>query len=186
MYDRSKCVGASDAVHIAAGNWAELYDQKTSSEPFKPSLPARIGQACEALNREWFTQETGIHVRWHDEWHDTPIKHPDHEWYTYLPDGIVDEHQLHIPWEGKAINGMWQPHLLIKKYTPQLLHQMRVVSAPYAYLSVIYLNTKWDHYRIDYDDAAADALFEKEELFNFHLQRGIRPPEFKGKRKGWV
>ena len=186
MYDRSKCVGASDAVHIAKGDWAELYDRKQSTTPPEYGLAARIGLACEALNREWFTQETGIEVAYEDDWEEGfPLQlSPNYEWYKYLPDGLVEDYK--IPWEGKAINMMWQPHLLIKKYTPQLLHQMRVMAAPYAYLSVIYLNTKWEHYKIMYDPIAADSLFEKEKLFHWHLTEQIRPPQYLGKRKGWI
>ena len=196
MYDRSKTIGASDAVHIAAGDWAALYDRKTSSDAPSYSLPARIGKACEALNREWFTQETGIPVIYDEIWDKgTPVTHPDYEWMKYLPDGLVDsdpakllEHppSFEIPWEGKAINGMWRPHLLIKKYTPQLLHQMRVMDAPFAYLSVLYLNTRWEFYQVEWDEPAADALLEKELAFLWHLQKGIRPPEYKGKRVGWI
>ena len=187
MYDRSKSIGASDAVHIAKGDWAELYDRKTTpSDGLRSSLPALIGHACEAVNRQWFEQEAAIPVQYESIWGSEPIVHPEYEWMKYLPDGLVMDDHHFIPWEGKAINMMWQPHLLIKKYTPQLLHQMRVMNAPYAYLSVLYLNTKWDYYRIDYDEPAADALLDMEKQFLWHLEQGIRPPEYKGKRKGWV
>lgn len=195
MYDRSKSIGASDAVLIAAGQWAELYDRKnTPPDALSYPLPARIGHACEAVNREWFEQETGIHVVFEEVWdvdQAEPIEHAEYPWMKYLPDGVVD-HKLDsgaevvVPWEGKAVNGMWQPHLLIKKYTPQLLHQMRVIAAPFAYLSVLYLNTKWDYYKIEWDEPAADELLEQEKQFMWHLENEVRPPEFKGKRKGWI
>ena len=186
MYDRSKTIGASDAVLIAAGQWAELYDRKTSPDAPSYPLPARIGHACEAVNREWFEQETNIRVDWLPEWQSKPITSEIYPWMKYLPDGLVEEDGLVVPWEGKAVNQMWQPHLLINKYTPQLLHQMRVMNAPFAYLSVLYLNTKWDYYKIEWDEPAADALLEQEKLFLWHLEEGIRPPEYKGKRKGWI
>lgn len=193
MYDRSKSIGASDAVLIHEGKWAELYDRKTSSEPFTAPLPARIGHALEELNRDIFVEETKIPIEWRDEWRDTPITHVDYPWMKYLPDGMVglldpetDEITQYVPWEGKAVNMMWKPANLIKKYTPQLLHQMRVMNAPFAYFSVLYLNNKWERYIITYDEPAADELLEQEKLFMFMLERGIRPPEFQGKRKGWV
>lgn len=186
MYDRSKSIGASDAVLIAAGQWAELYDRKTSPDALSYSLPARIGHACEAVNRRWFERERSISVEYEEIWQTEPITHPDYEWMKYLPDGLVMDDHHFIPWEGKAVNMMWQPHLLVKKYTPQLLHQMRVIAAPFAYLSVLYLNTKWDYYKIEWDEPAADELLEQEKQFMWHLENEVRPPEYKGKRKGWV
>jgi hypothetical protein len=188
MYDRSKSIGASDAVPISVGDWASLYDRKTSPDAPEYGLAARIGLELEALNREWFMRETGIQLvnsleTPKDYWEHASQGYP---WYRYSPDGLIQDEAFLIPWEAKAINGMWQPPLLIKKYTPQLLHQMRVMGAPYAYLSVIYLNTKWEYYKIEYDEPAADALFEKEKLFYWHLEKGIRPPEYKGKRAGWI
>ena len=68
MYDRSKSVGASDAVHIQAGQWAELFDRKQSSDAPDYGLPAELGHLLEPFNLELFERETGREVFVDDNW----------------------------------------------------------------------------------------------------------------------
>ena len=193
MYDRSKTIGASDAVHIQAGNWAELYDRKTSPDAPDYGLAAELGHVLEPFNLELFTRETGIEVLTDARWQHDPMRLGDSnglEWCTYLPDGLCDSkdsdefHTMVIPVEAKCINMMWQPANLLAKYMPQLQHAMRVMGAPYCYFSVLYLNTKYEVTKIDYDPPYDDALFEKEKLFQWMLETGTRPPEKKGRK--WI
>jgi hypothetical protein len=186
MYDRSKSIGASDAVMIAAGEWAQLFDRKTLSDAAQAPLAAAIGHATEALNRELFEAETKLDVAYDPDWENCPFEHEKYPWMRYTPDGIIETLEAPIPFEAKAVNMMWKPENLVAKYKPQLLHQMIVLDAPYAYLSVIYLNTRFEIYKVDFDSPAAHHLIEQEELFMFMLERGIRPPEYQGKRKGWT
>lgn len=186
MYDRHMTVGASDAVHIQKGDWAQLWDLKQLASRPEPGLEARIGYACERINREIFSEQTGLHLTYSLVWDENPFTLPGSDWYTLIPDALIIQNNLRIPFEGKAIHCMWQPHLLRKKYMPQLQHAMRVMEAPYCYFSVIYLNTKWEFDKISYDEPYADALFEKEKLFYWFLKEKQRPPEWAGKRKGWI
>jgi hypothetical protein len=191
MYDRSKSVGASDAVMIQSGEWASLFDRKTSQAAPDYPLPAELGHILEPFNLELFERDTGIEPLVDPKWQLNPMRLEGFEWCTYLPDGLVDtgEHEdvfdYRIPIEAKCINMMWKPELLLKKYMPQLQHAMRVMQAPFCYFSVIYLNTKYEWTKVHYDEPYDEALFEKEKLFHFMLERGIRPPEYLGKRKGW-
>jgi predicted phage-related endonuclease len=184
MYDRSKCVGASDAVHIQAGNWAELFDRKTSPDLSSYPLPAELGHILEPFNLELFERDTGIEPLVDPKWQLDPMRLDGFEWCTYLPDGLADTGSIIAPIEAKAVNMMWKPENLLKKYMPQLQHAMRVMQAPYCYFSVLYLNTKYEWTKVMYDEPYDDALFEKEKLFYFMLERGIRPPEKKGRT--WV
>lgn len=196
MYDRSKSIGASDAVHIWAGEWAMLFDRKTSSDAPSYPLPAAIGHALEDLNRELFMEDTGRDILVRDDWQQNPLRHHKNEWCAYLPDGLLqpaeddgelaESDEFFIPFEAKAVNMMWKPHNLLDKYRPQLMHAMRVTGAPYAIFSVIYLNTKYEWTKVAYDEPFDLELQEQEELFLFMLERGIRPPEYQGKRKGWT
>jgi len=196
MYDRSKSIGASDAVHIWAGQWAELFDRKTSPDAPSYPLPAAIGHALEPLNRELFMEDTGRDMLVRDDWQNDPLRLADKPWCTYLPDGLlqqaeddnlsIDRDEFFIPFEAKAVNMMWKPHNLLDKYRPQLMHAMRVTKSPYAIFSVIYLNTKYEWTRVEYDEPFDLELQEMEETFMFMLERGIRPPEYQGKRKGWT
>ena len=190
MYDRSKTVGASDAVQIQSGEWARLFDRKQSSDEAQYSLAAEIGHRLEAFNLELFEDDTDIHVEIREAWQLEPFFIADNSWCTYLPDGLIDpntNHEFHkfsIPIEAKCINMMWNPINLLTKYMPQLQHAMRVMGAPYCYFSVIYLNIKYEWIKVEYDLPYDDALFEKEKLFQWFLETGTRPPEYLGKRKG--
>lgn len=186
MYDRSKTIGASDAVHIWAGEWAALFDRKTSSDAADYPLPAQIGHALEPLNRTLFMQETSLQIQYDEAWAMNPMTHEKHDWIRYLPDGLVTTEGMTIPFEAKAVNMMWKPENLLAKYMPQLQHAMYVTHAPMCYFSVIYLNTRYELTTVEFDPIFMDELLEKEELFYFMLERGIRPPEFQGKRKGWT
>lgn len=194
MYDRSKTIGASDAVHIQAGKWAELYDRKTSSDAPDYGLPAELGHRLEAFNLELFERDTGREIHVDDNWGSDPLRLADEYWCTYLPDGLLNplpdecltitDDEYFIPFEAKAVNMMWRPENLLKKYMPQLQHAMRVMKAPHAIFSVIYLNTRYEWIKVDYDPPYDDALFEKEKLFQWFLETGKRPPEKKGRK--WV
>lgn len=201
MYDRSKSVGASDAVHIQAGQWAELFDRKQSSDSPDYGLPAELGHLLEPFNLELFERDTGREVFVDDDWGSNPLRLAEYPWCTYLPDGLIqrtDEETLaildtsphprvdefFIPFEAKCINMMWKPENLLKKYMPQLQHAMRITRSPYCIFSVIYLNTRYEWTKIPYDPPYDDALFEKEKLFHWFLETGKRPPQKKGRK--WI
>jgi len=194
MYDRSKTIGASDAVHIAAGQWAELYDRKTHPEPPDYGLAAELGKRLEPFNLELFEDDTGREVFVDDNWGSDPLRLVEYPWCTYLPDGLlcqeeddnitIHDDEFFIPLEAKCINMMWNPANLLRKYMPQLQHAMRITRSPYAIFSVIYLNTKYEWIKVNYDEPYDDALFEKENLFQWFLEQGVRPPEKKGRK--WV
>ena len=182
MYDRSKTIGASDAVHIYAGNWAELYDRKQSQEPPEWFLAAEIGKELESFNLRLFERETGLELLINPNWQDNPIQDRKDHWMKFLPDAIVDQPGAQIPVEAKCVNFMWKSENLLTKYMPQLQHAMRVMGAPYCWFSALYLNTRYELTKIEYDPIYDNDLREQEELFLWYLLRGKRPP-FKKRRK---
>ncbi len=189
MYDRAMSIGASDAVHIQAGKWAECYDWKQGTDSDDWPLAAEIGKRLEGFNLELFAQETGSQVHIDPKWRDNPIIHSLDDWCTYTPDGLTYADELaddmtaepRIPVECKAINMMWKPANLLAKYMPQLQHAMRVMGAPYCWFSVIYLNTRHKVTKVMYDPPYDLALFEKEKLFYWFLEQQQRPPQKKGR-----
>jgi len=208
MYDRRTKIGASDAVHIANGEWQALYDAKQAATPPQMGLAAQIGKQLEKFHRTYFTEQTGLEIHFSDHWEDAPLtgfgpnphiplasSFSDLKWYTYVPDGLClndaprkkDAFDISvvtptIPWEGKAINLHWSMERLLKKYYPQLLHAMRVLRADHCYFSVLFLNIKWEHLKVPNDPAASDALFEMEKAFYWHLENEIRPTDVKVKK----
>ena len=184
MYDRSKTIGASDAVYIAEGRWAELYEAKQNPDrdALRDVLPVQVGKRTEGLNLDWFTRELVAELRRYHSETDEPIVSQMYDWQVCLPDAVwlrkVGEAHYEIPIEAKHVNQFWNPRNLINKYMPQLLHQMMVLNAPYAFLSVIYGNgSKYEYYKIDYDDIAATELLRQEELFMWFLTNQQSPPE---------
>lgn len=191
MYDRRKTIGASDAVHIKAGNWQELYDQKQAPRPSERSLAGSIGKELERFHRCWYELQTGIAIAYNPKWADAPLflhgpgteplssSFSPLEWNTYTPDGLIEivngTQAITIPWEGKAINMMWKPTNLLKKYNPQLQHAMRIMRADQCIFSVLYLNVRWEQYTIDYDEPYADELFRQEQAFLWYLENEVRP-----------
>jgi len=194
MYDRRKSIGASDAVHIKAGDWPELYDQKHGVGVNEWPLAAAIGKELESFHRFWYELQTGRDVRFNDRWRDAPLflhgpgteplasSFSPLEWNTYTPDGLITTHDPldggktgSIPWEAKAINMMWKPHNLLKKYNPQLQHAMRIMRADHCIFSVIYLNVRWEQYTVEYDEPYADELFRQEQAFLWYLENEVRP-----------
>lgn len=184
MYDRTKSIGASDAVMIYEGNWPELYDRKTATDYAQRPLAAEIGKELEDLNRRWFERETGIRVHYNELWTDTPLFDLHHTWRKYSPDGLIRKVETDKTppnlistaiFEAKAVNPYWKPSNLLRKYMPQLQHGMRVARTNLAYFSVIYLNIKWEFTEVPYDPAYDLALFEMEIAFLWYLTEGVRP-----------
>lgn len=190
MYDRTKTIGASDAVHIHAGNWAELYDRKQSKGPPEFILAAEIGKELEAFNIRQFVRQTGSQVHIDPEWQENPITHSLDTWCKFLPDALTYDladienalAEPKIPVEAKCVNFMWNHDNLLNKYMPQLQHAMRIMGAPYCWFSVLYLNTEYEIKKIEYDWIYDNDLHEMEELFMWYLLKGKRPP-YKKRRK---
>jgi hypothetical protein len=179
MYDRTKTIGASDAPDIYTGNWQKLYDSKHAPDDLSAVLPVQMGICTEPLNRKWFAQETGLPVEYSPKWRDRPFMWPEEpKWCAATPDGLIngkDEWSPDIVLECKHVNTFWQPHALIAKYKPQLLHLMRVMMTDKAYLSVFYGNMKWECYEIPYDEPMDEELLRMERAFLWHLQNEERP-----------
>src|SRR6516165_11404410 len=142
--DRRYFVGGSDARIIMGddeGALIRLWREKRGEvEPadLSGNLLVQLGAATEDLNRRWYEANTGqvltdIQLR---------IQHPVLRWMAATLDGRVQgseavfEAKFMLPWS-------FSEEAAVAKYMPQLQHNMWVVGARSAVLSVISGGGKW-------------------------------------------
>jgi predicted phage-related endonuclease len=142
--DRRYFIGGSDA-RIIMGNdepaLIRLWQEKRGEvepEDLADNLVVQLGLATEALNRRWYEANTGQVIT--DV--QSRIFHPALRWMAATIDGRVHgsdavfEAKFMLPWS-------FSEEAAVRKYMPQLQHNMWVVAARTAELSVITGGGKW-------------------------------------------
>jgi hypothetical protein len=142
--DRRYFIGGSDARTIMGNDEAALHrlwqEKRGEIEPedLSGNLVVQLGVATEELNRRWYQTNTGqvlTDVQRH-------IRHPALRWMAATLDGRVEatgavfEAKFMLPWA-------FSEEAAAEKYMPQLQHNMWVVAARSAVLSVITGGGKW-------------------------------------------
>jgi predicted phage-related endonuclease len=142
--ERRYFIGGSDA-HIIMGKdegallrlWREKRGE-IEPEDLSGNLVVQLGVATEDLNRRWYQANSGqvlTDVQRH-------IRHPGLRWMAATLDGRVEsigaifEAKFMLPWA-------FSEEAAAEKYMPQLQHNMWVVAARSAVLSVITGGGKW-------------------------------------------
>jgi predicted phage-related endonuclease len=142
--DRRHFIGGSDARIIMGDDEAALVrlwrEKRGEAAPadLSGNLIVQLGSATEALNRRWYEANTSqviIDVQRH-------VKHGALRWMAATLDGRVEstgavfESKFMLPWS-------FSEEAAAEKYMPQLQHNMWVVAAKSAVLSVITGGGKW-------------------------------------------
>src|SRR5215831_4770109 len=172
-------IGGSDARIIMGDDEAALLrlwrEKRGEIEPedLSGNLTVQLGLATEDLNRRWYQANTGqvltdVQRR---------IRHPLLRWMGATLDGRVEatgavfEAKFMLPWsfseEGAA-----------EKYMPQLQHNMWVIAARSAVLSVITGGGKWVEITIAADPLYQHLLFTAEKKFWRCVESGDPPRLF--------
>jgi hypothetical protein len=142
--DRRFFIGGSDARIIMGDDEAALLrlwrEKRGEIEPedLSGNLIVQLGVATEELNRRWYEANTGqvitdIQKR---------VRHPALRWMGATLDGRIEgtdavfEAKFMLPWS-------FSEEAAAEKYMPQLQHNMWVVAARSAVLSVITGGGKW-------------------------------------------
>src|ERR1700757_3669739 len=142
--DRRSFVGGSDARVIMGNDEAallRLWQEKRGEvepEDLSGNLVVQLGVATEELNRRWYQANTGqvltdVQRR---------IRHPALRWMAATLDGRVEatgavfEAKFMLPWA-------FSEEAAAEKHMPQLQHNMWVVAARSAVLSIITGGGKW-------------------------------------------
>ncbi len=142
--DRRYFIGGSDARIIMGNDEAaliRLWKEKRGEiapQDLSGNLVVQLGVVTEELNRCWYESNTGqviTDVQKH-------IRHPGLRWMAATLDGRVEasgavfEAKFMLPW-------YFSEEAALEKYAPQLQHNMWVVAARGAVLSVITGGGKW-------------------------------------------
>jgi predicted phage-related endonuclease len=142
--DRRYFIGGSDARIIMGddeGALLRLWRQKRGeieAEDLSSNLVVQLGLATEDLNRRWYQANTGQVVTDIQK----RVRHPALRWMAATLDGriaagdAVFEAKFMLPWS-------FSEEAAAEKYMPQLQHNMWVVAARTAVLSVITGGGKW-------------------------------------------
>jgi predicted phage-related endonuclease len=141
---RRSVIGGSDAGIILGSDEAALIrlwrEKRGEVEPedLSGNLVVQLGVATEHLNRRWYETNTGQLVTDIQR----RVRHPGLRWMGATLDGRVEgsdavfEAKFMLPWS-------FSEAAAAEKYMPQLQHNMWVVSATSAVLSVITGGGKW-------------------------------------------
>jgi predicted phage-related endonuclease len=137
-------IGGSDARTIMGTDEAALLrlwrEKRGEVEPedLSDNLVVQLGVATEELNRRWYEASTGQVLTDVQQ----QVRHPVLRWMAATLDGRVEatgavfEAKFMLPWS-------FSEEAAAEKYTPQLQHNMWVVAARTAVLSVITGGGKW-------------------------------------------
>ena len=135
--DRRYFIGGSDARIIMGDDEAalqRLWREKRGEvdpEDLSGNLIVQLGRVTEVLNRRWYQAQTGRIVTDVQQWR----RHPTLPWMAATLDGRVEggdvfESKFMLPWQ-------FSEEAAAQKHMPQLQHNMWVVAARAAVLSVI-------------------------------------------------
>ena len=142
--NRQTFIGGSDARTIMGDDEAALVrlwrEKRGETEPqdLSGNLVVQLGVATEDLNRHWYETNTGQVLTDIQR----QIRHPVIRWMAATLDGRVEatgavfEAKFMLPWS-------FSEEVAAEKYMPQLQHNMWVIAARSAVLSVITGGGKW-------------------------------------------
>ena len=178
--DRRHFIGGSDARIIMGDDEAallRLWQEKRGEvepEDLSGNLIVQLGLATEALNRRWYESNTGqvltdVQRR---------IRHPVLRWMAATLDGRVEdtgavfESKFMLPWS-------FSEEAAGEKYMPQLQHNMWVVAARSAVLSVITGGGKWVEITTHADPLYQHLIVTAERKF-WRCVESVEPPRLFG------
>jgi hypothetical protein len=172
-------VGGSDARIIMGDNEEALVrlwrEKRSEIEPkdLSGNLIVQLGVVTEELNRRWYEANTG-HVITDIQ---RRIRHPVLRWMGATLDGrilgseAVFEAKFMLPWS-------FSEEAAVAKYTPQLQHNMWVVAARSAVLSVITGGGKWVEIATHADPLYQHLIVTAERKFWRCVESGETPTLF--------
>jgi hypothetical protein len=177
--DRQYFIGGSDARIIMGKDeiaLVRLWREKRGEiepEDLSGNLIVQLGLATEDLNRRWYEANTGDVITDVQR----PVRHQTVRWMAATLDGRVEatravfEAKFMLPWS-------FSEEAAAEKYMPQLQHNMWVVPARSAVLSVITGGGKWVEIKTHADPLYQHLVFTAERKFWRCVESGERPSLF--------
>jgi predicted phage-related endonuclease len=172
-------VGGSDARIIMGNDEAALIrlwrEKRGEIEPqdLSANLVVQLGVATEDLNRRWY-QANSVQILTDIQRH---IRHPVLRWMAATLDGRLEatgavfEAKFMLPWS-------FSEKAAAEKYMPQLQHNMWVVAAKSAVLSVITGGGKWVEITTHADPLYQHLIVTAERKFWRCVESGEQPQLF--------
>ena len=172
-------IGGSDARIIMGEDEAallRLWREKrgeTEPEDLSGNLIVQLGAVTEELNRRWYEANSGqviTDVQKH-------IRHPGLRWMAATLDGRVEssgavfESKFMLPWS-------FSEQAAAEKYMPQLQHNMWVIAARAAVLSIITGGGKWVEIKTHADPLYQHLIVTAERKFWRCVESGEPPTLF--------
>jgi predicted phage-related endonuclease len=179
MWNRRSFIGGSDARIIMGDDEAKLIrlwrEKRGELEPedLSQDLIVRLGSITEDLNRNWYERNTG-HVVGDVQ---RKVCHPIHKWMAATLDGRVQQNgavfeaKFMLPWN-------FSEEAAAEKHMAQLQHNMWVVAAHSAVLSIITGGGKWAEIKVHADPLYQHLLLTAEKKFWRCVQTGEPPSLF--------
>src|SRR6202162_1140760 len=176
---RRSFIGGSDARIIMGADEAALLrlwrEKRGEVEPedLSGNLIVQLGLVTEALNRNWYTRNTGQTI----ECVQHRIRHPVLRWMGATLDGMVAgsgavfEAKFMLPWS-------FSEEAAAEKHMAQLQHNMWVTNAKAAALSIITGGGKWVEIAITADPLYQHLLLTAEKKFWRCVESGEPPRLF--------
>jgi predicted phage-related endonuclease len=177
--DRRYYIGGSDARVIMGNDEAALLrlwqEKRGEAEPedLSGNLIVQLGLATEQLNRRWYEANTGQVIADIQR----QIRHPTVRWMGATLDGRVEatgavfEAKFMLPWS-------FSEEAAVEKHMAQLQHNMWVVAARSAVLSVITGGGKWVEIKTHADPLYQHLIFTAERKFWRCVETGEPPRLF--------
>ena len=179
LSNRRYFVGGSDARIIMGMDEVALVrlwqEKRGEVEPadLSGNLIVQLGAVTEDLNRRWYEANTGQVI--------TDIQkrifHPALKWMAATLDGRVEasgavfESKFMLPWS-------FSEEAAVEKYAPQLQHNMWVIAARAAVLSVITGGGKWVEIKVHADPLYQHLIVTAERKFWRCVENGEAPRLF--------
>jgi hypothetical protein len=176
---RRHFIGGSDARIIMGDDEAALVrlwrEKRGEVEPadLSGNLPVQLGLVTEDLNRRWYEANSGqvvVDVQ-------RRIRHPVLHWMGATRDGRVEgsgaifEAKFMLPWS-------FSEESAVTKYAPQLQHNMWIVAARGAVLSIITGGGKWVEIKTHADPLYQHLIVTAERKFWRCVENGEPPSLF--------
>jgi predicted phage-related endonuclease len=176
---RRSFIGGSDARIIMGADEAALIrlwrEKRGEAEPedLSANLVVQLGVVTEPLNRDWYQRNTGQLVTDAQR----RVRHPVNRWMAATLDGMVEglgavfEAKFMLPWS-------FSEAAAAEKHMAQLQHNMWVVNAKSAVLSIVTGGGKWVEMTIAADSLYQHLLLTAERRFWRCVETGERPHLF--------
>jgi len=179
LANRRGFIGGSDARIIMGDDEAaliQLWREKrgeTAPQDLSDNLIVQLGTVTEDLNRRWYERNTGNAIK------DVQrrVLHPVHHWMAATLDGRIEpgggvfEAKFMLPWS-------FSEEAAAEKHMAQLQHNMWVVAARSASLSIITGGGKWVEIAVYADPLYQHLLLTAEKKFWRCVQGGEEPRLF--------